>query len=69
MLQVRQWRTTSGSRAFALALIVGSLVALAGVGGYEIGSVTHGSPAATTQETIPQQGQPADPAPISGFQP
>jgi hypothetical protein len=69
MLHVREWRTTAGNRAFAMAVIVGALVAVAGVSGYELGSVTHRSPAATTQVAIPQHGEPADPAPISGLQP
>ncbi len=69
MLQVRQLRTSPGSRALALALIVGSLGVLAGVSGYELGSVTHPSPAATTLPAVPQQSQPQDPAPAFGPQP
>ena len=71
MLQVRQFRTSEGARTLAVALIAGSLVALAGIGGYEVGSVTHSAhAAATTVVANPQPPQqPQDPAPIIGLQP
>ena len=65
MQQVWQRRSTDGARAFALALIVSSLVALGGVAGYEIGSASLG--------THPAAAQPAttgsDAPPVIGLQP
>ena len=63
--QVRQLRSTDGARAFALALIATSLVALAGVAGYEIG--TSGGPAHAAAAQPVNGGQEAPP--ITGLQP
>jgi hypothetical protein len=71
VLSVRESMTSGGSRARTLALIAGSLVALAGVGGYEFGHATQPARAATTAGVANSQQclQPQDAAPISGLQP
>ena len=38
MIRIREQSRTAGAQAFAMAVVVGSLMALAAVGGYEIGS-------------------------------
>jgi hypothetical protein len=64
--QVRQLRSTDGARAFALALIATSLVALAGVAGYEVGTGAGlGHPAAVFQTVHSGQEAPPD----TGLQP
>lgn len=65
MQQVWQVRSTEGARAFALALIVASLVALGGVAGYEIGTSGVAAHAAAAQ---PANGGTEAP-PVTGLQP
>ena len=64
--QVRQLRSTDGARAFALALIATSLVALAGVGGYQIGALAGQQPHAAV---VTQANSGQDAPPITGLQP
>jgi len=64
--QVRQLRSTDGARAFALALIAASVVALAGVAGYEVGTLG-GQPAHAAAMGQPNGGQ--DAPPVIGLQP
>lgn len=64
--QVRQLRSTDGARAFALALIASSLVALAGVAGYEIGAASSTAAHAAVVQPAPG-GQ--DAPPDTGLQP
>jgi len=63
--QVSRPRLTDGARAFALALIAASLVALAGVGGYEIGTLAGQPHAAAAQSANGGQEAP----PVTGLQP
>lgn len=66
MYQVRQLSSTDRARTFALVLIATSLVALAGVAGYEIG--TRAVPAhAAAAFAHAESGQ--DAPPVVGLQP
>ena len=64
--QVRQMRSTDGARAFAVALIAASLVVLAGVGGYEVGTFT--APTHAAASTAPA-GAGQEAPPVTGLQP
>ncbi|MEP7104586.1 MAG: hypothetical protein ABI838_01905 [Chloroflexota bacterium] len=61
MIQIREAGRTQGARAFALALMAAALVALAGVGGYEIGTSfgqVHAAPAAPPHAVAGQEAPP-----------
>jgi hypothetical protein len=63
--QTRELSSHDGTRAFALALAAAALVAIAAIGGYEVGTGSKPLPPATTQPVTFTQDAP----PITGFQP
>ena len=65
--QVRQLRSTDGARAFALALIAASLVALAAAGGYEVGTLA--AQQAHAAVVAPPAGNGHEAPPVIGLQP
>lgn len=71
MIQIRERPRTAGAQAFATAVVAAALMALAAIGGYEIGIARAQSHSLVVQ---PSAVQPAastapDAPPITGFQP
>ena len=64
--QARELSSHDGAHAFALALAAAALVALAGAGGYEIGSLATPAHSAAVQ---PAPAISQDAPPITGLQP
>jgi len=74
MIQIRERSRTAGAQAFAMAVVVAALMALAAVGGYEIGSSRAQSHSfvvqpSTVEPAAQATGTPPDAPPVTGFQP
>ena len=69
MIKVQQLSGTHRGQAMALALMAAGLLALAALGGYEIGSTTGQAHAAQAPAAQPQTCSTTDAPPATGFQP
>ena len=69
MIKVQQLSETLRGQALALALMAAGLLALVGVGGYEIGAAFGQAHAAQVQVVQPQACSAHDALPDSGLQP
>jgi hypothetical protein len=69
MIQVRQLSRTTGVQALVLAVMAAALLAIAGLGGYEIGSRATQSQAAPAPPAAAQIGGGQEAAPDFGPQP
>ena len=69
MIKVAQLSVTRRGQALALALMVSGLIALAGVGGYEVGTAADPTRAAQAQAIQPQACGAQDAPPATGLQP
>jgi hypothetical protein len=71
MIQIRERSRTAHAQTFAMAVVVAALMALAAVGGYEIGSARAQSHSLVVQPLAakPAPSAPQDAPPVTGFQP
>ena len=69
MIKVQRLSRTHGGQALALALMAAALVALAAVGGYEIGTSVGQTHATQAPAVATQTGGGQEAPPINGLQP